>query len=854
MSLLTERAKALLICLLLALTTLWVYWPVREFGFVFDDSIFVTGNRAVQSGLNPESIRWVFSSVFNGLGCMVWFSHMLDCQLFGMNPGPHHMVGVSIHIANSILLFLVLRYMTGAMWRPAFAAALFAFHPMRLESVAWVAERRDVLGMLFFLLTLLAYAVYAKRRSYVLYFLALVFFALGLLSKQMVVTLPCVLLLLDFWPLRRFQIPESVMKWLGKGSEIGHRDKSRKIKAPSLENQPAVEGVSWKRILAEKIPFFALTALVSAATLFNPVVGSEIAAMEGIPLLLRIQNAFISYLRYLGKAVWPVDLAILYPYPKSWPIVLVLGSVVFLVVVSFLVTRQARRLPFLSVGWFWYLGTLVPMIGLLQLGRQSIADRYTYLPYIGVFVIISWGIGHFFASRRYHSAAFSLALATIIACIAGTRAEMPYWVNNERLFARALDVTTENEVAHTNLGKELLLQGKRVEGRKHCLEALRINPRSINARNNLGVDFYKQGDYDEAIEHFIIAINVNPASAISRNSMGNALTKLGRFEEAIKHFTIALESDPEYPEAHLSLAVALDNVGRLDDAIREYFIAIQLRPDYFKAYNNLGNTLTKQGRIDKAIPNYHRALRIKPSDASTHNNLAVALEKQDKLKEATDHFREAIRLLPDYTTARNNLANILQKQGEIDEAMSLYNEIFLNNPDHANSHYNLAILLFRQEKKEDALAHFEAFLKTNPNHVNARVNAANILFSQGELEGAKVHFVETLKLDPDNLIAHNNLGNVFHETENLEQAKIHYKEVIRINPEQPEGYNNFGFMLAKQGNLSDAIEYFEKALQLNPEFTSARGNLEAAAALQKQREGKTTPSERDGSPPTPDNE
>ncbi len=818
MSALTDRVKVILICAFLSFATLWVYWPVQEYGFVFDDSIFVTDNRMVQSGLNPESVRWIFSDPFNTLGSVVWLSHMLDCQLFGMNAGAHHMTGVTIHIANSILLFLLLRSLTGALWRPAFVATLFAVHPMRIESVAWIAERRDVLSMFFFLLTLQAYTIYAKHRSYVAYTIALPLFALGLLCKQMVVTLPCVLLLLDFWPLNRITLPD----WLSRG-------KRSETRTPAPRTPLA-------GIILEKLPFFGLTIACSLATLLNSTVGGEIAAMEGIPMNLRIQNAFISYIRYIGKLFWPVDLAVLYPYPKSWPLLFVVGSALILLTITFFSLRSIRRHPYLSIGWFWYLGTAVPIIGLLQLGRQSIADRYTYLPFIGLFIMLAWGVGHFVSSRTQRHAATLGALAVFAACLIGTRAELPYWKNNETLFARALAVTKDNEVAHTNLGKELFLLGKRAEGRQQCVEALKINPKSVNARNNLGVDYYETGEYEKAIEHFKIAIDVAPNGAIALNSMGNALNKLGRYPEAIGNFRRSIAAKPDYPEAHLSLGVALDRTEQLEEAIREYFIAIQLRPDYAKAYNNLGNTLSKQNRLDEAVVNYNRALTLNPKDASIYNNLAVVLERLGRPEEATPLFREALKLDPRYDTAQSNLANNLHKLGQTTEALELYARSLEKDPNNSNIRYNFALLLQKEGRNSEALEQLELFIQSNPNHLGARLSAGNLCYADGKIEAARTHFSEAIRLAPENLVAHNNLGNVFDKLGDPESAKAHYREVLKLDPRQPDGYNNLGFVLAKQGQLTEAIAIFDQALALKPDFATASSNRAATLALLKKQQ------------------
>jgi Flp pilus assembly protein TadD len=557
--------------LTLVIATVCVYLPVRHYGFVnLDDDVIVTANPNIRGGLTWKSVRWSFTAGLNPKAPVAdyWrplslLSHAVDIELFGLRPAGHHLVNVGIHAAAAVALFLVLQSMTNAPWRCAFVAALFALHPLHVESVAWVVERKDVLSGLFFILTLGAYTRYVRGPLSMPRYLAVFFlFALALMSKPMVVTLPFVLLLLDYWPLGR-------TRWMPPVVAGNH------VALPPGQ------------LLKEKLPLFALAAVLCGVTIWVQH-GKAIISLERLPLGTRMANPVMSYVWYMEKAVWPSGLAVFYPY-RVWPPVAVIVAGMFLVAVSDTVIRRALREPHLAVGWFWFLGTLVPAIGLVQSGGQSTADRFTYLPLIGLFIMLCWSVPSRAMERWNLKVITCVAAAAVLAvCAALSRVQVKYWKDSETLFRRALDVTRNNWRAH----------------------------------NNLGLVLGQTGRVPEAIEHFEQALRINPVFAEAHNNLGVALVQSGRIGDAIEHYEQALRLKPDFAEAHNNLGVALVQSGRIGDAIEHYEQALRLKPDFAEAHCNLGITLGQTGRIPEAIEHLEQALRIKPNLIEAQNALA----------------------------------------------------------------------------------------------------------------------------------------------------------------------------------------------------------------------------------------
>ena len=703
--------QVLFICLLLALVTVGVYWPVAKQGFInFDDPDYVSSNPRVQAGLTMESIRWAFTSSFSSnWHPLTWLSHMLDCQLYGLRPAGHHITNLLFHIADSLLLFGLLRCLTGALWRSAFAAALFALHPLHVESVAWVSERKDVLSAFFFMLTVWAYARYAGVQSpkskvqsrgeevqgpksnvqsqgtrntqhasrftfhvFGYYLLSLLLFSLGLMSKPMLVTLPFVLLLLDYWPLSRLQ-----------------------LSSLNLPVSATARPSTLLRLVVEKIPFFVLAALSCVVTFLVQQASGAMPALAKSPLDLRLANALVAYARYLGKTFWPSKLAVFYPYSAlnldSWQVVV---AAVLLLTVTVAVVLMGRRRPYLLVGWLWFLGMLVPVIGLVQVGKQSWADRYTYLPHIGLFLIIAWGASALIARWKWPRA-ISIAVAglTLAACGVATSQQLSYWRNTKTLFQHAIAVTSGNFVAYTVVGNALIEEGKLPEAIEECRKALEISPEYPEAHNTLGNILAKQEKYDEAIADYRAAVRADPNYPDAHNGLSSALLKKGAFVEAEAEAREALRLTPMHLPALFSLATALHNQGKLDQAADYYHQILELKPDLYTPRRYLGNIFVAQGKPDQAISEFNMALKIRPQDADTRVVLGVVLLQKDRIDEATAQFLEAAKLQPTNAIVNYQLALIHQSRKETSAAIDCYHKALKAQPDWPESLNNLAWIL-----------------------------------------------------------------------------------------------------------------------------------------------------------------
>jgi len=546
----SNKGHEYLICLLLVLTILIVFRQVVNYDFTnYDDDNYVTENRHVQNGLTRANVIWAYSNFKPSYWMpIVWLSFMLDFDLYGLNPRGYHLTNMLLHMANTLLLFLIFKKLTGAVWKSAFIAALFALHPLNVESVAWVAERKNVLSTFFWMLTILTYIYYVARPSIKKYVLIPLTFTFGLMAKPMVVTLPFVLLLLDYWPLERCQ-PD---QWLNSN----HSPRSKSFSAPERRT-PTL------RLVLEKTPLFVLAAIVCVMTFLAQQSSGATKSMGQYPLTDRIANAFVSYASYIGKMIWPEDLAVFYPHPgNSVPLWQLTGVALLLTCVSILLMRAARRHPYFVVGWFWYLGTLFPAIGLVQSGDQGMADRFTYVPLIGLFIMITWGASELVKTWRHRGMILAVTASTLLLTFAICSAlQVRYWENNITLFTHALKVTENNFLAHNNLGAGMAGEGRLDEAIVHFREALRISPNFVRAHYNLGLALAKQGMLDEAIVHYSEALRLKPDYPQALNGLGVALARQGRLEEAIVHFTAALKINPDYAPARGNLDLALQKMA-----------------------------------------------------------------------------------------------------------------------------------------------------------------------------------------------------------------------------------------------------------------------------------------------------
>jgi tetratricopeptide (TPR) repeat protein len=641
------------ICALLLLSILAVYAQVRSHDFVnYDDPQYVTQNPQVRAGLTWHGVVWAFTSAHDSNWIpLTWLSHMLDGELFGLESGAHHFTNVALHASGTLLLFGFLRRMTGARWRSAFVALAFALHPLHVESVAWVAERKDVLSAALFFLALWAYVDYTARPSRGRYLLVVLIFCCGLMAKPMVITLPLVALLLDFWPLRR------------------------KI---------------CMGLLLEKLPLFALAAGASVVTYLVQEHAGAISSIDRVPLAARLQNALVSYVAYVGNFVWPAKLAVFYPYsiPPVWEW---LAAGAALAAVTVLVLRARGRYPYAAVGWLWYLGTLAPVIGLVQAGSQSRADRYTYIPMVGISIMLAWGAAE--AAERWRWGRPALAAAMVAVCSAWavvTWFNVENWRNSISLFQHAIDVTHDNYVAY----------------------------------NNLAVALRQAGEIDEAVSSFESAVRIQPQDAQARDNFGDALTAVGRADEAIPHLEEAIRLQPGFAKAHIDLASALIRSGRAAQAEAQYRAALRLQPASAEAHYGLGGVLVEQGRLQEALPHLQQALpqlveavRSHPGDPDLRYNLGTLLGMMGRADDAIVQFAEAVRLQPGSSEVHFNLGTALAARNRLEEARDEFAAAVRLRPDSVNAHLNLGRILAALGHPDESAREFSAAERLKPGSV-----------------------------------------------------------------------------------------------------------------------------------------
>jgi Flp pilus assembly protein TadD len=574
-----KKSVTIFIYFALAASTLLVFWQVHNFDFTnYDDNHYVSENQHVLNGLTYDGVIWAFTT---GYACfwqpITWLSLMLNCQLFGPDPGWFHLVNVFLHLANTLLLFAILKKITGSLWPSAFVAGAFALHPMHVESVAWISERKDVLSTLFWMLTLFAYVSYVKRPAAIRYLVTITIFVIGLMAKPMLITLPFVLLLLDYWPLNRFD------------SQPAKTSDRQPCKLASIPDRRRI----LYQIIIEKIPFLVFAVVFSIITFLTQQASGSIVDIKTIPLTDRVGNAFLSYATYMGKMFWPQNLAAHYPFNAVGSVTLwqFMLCALLLLVISIFVIRFGRTKKYLPVGWFWFVGTLIPVIGLVQFTGSSHADRFTYIPYIGLFIMIAWGLPELLSKWAQRKIALGMAAAVVLTAM-GIRAsaQVGYWSNSITLFSHAIAVTQNNALAYYNLG----------------------------------VAYQNVGRHQDAIEAYQQAIRIKPDYAEAHCNLGGTYGELGRHQDAVEACKQAIRIKPDYAKAYYNLGVACHNLGRHQDAIEAYQQAIRNKPDYAEAYNNLGAAYHSLGRYQDAIKAYKQAIRIKPGYAEAHYNLGDA--------------------------------------------------------------------------------------------------------------------------------------------------------------------------------------------------------------------------------------
>jgi tetratricopeptide (TPR) repeat protein len=631
-----------LVAVALAALTLAVFAPACGNGFVnYDDEPYVTKNPHVQSGLSWSNSAWAFRSTeAANWHPLTWLSLQLDAQVYHLDPWGFHLTNVLWHTANTVLLFGVLRRMTGACWRSALVAALFAVHPLHVESVAWIAERKDVLSTLFGFLAMAAYVRYAARPGPGRYLVVAAAFLLALLAKPMLVTLPCILLLLDYWPLGRI-FPKSAPTGTVPPSSLSHR-----------------------RALLEKVPLFALAAASCSITLYAQHQGNAVHSLAALPIRVRVENALMAYVGYIGKMLWPANLAVFYPHPENTiPTWQVVGAVLLLLGITSAVLLLARPYPYLPVGWLWYLGTLVPVIGLVQVGSQALADRYTYIPLIGLFLILAWGLGDWSAAwSPVRWLVPSFATLVLLALGFWSWVQVDYWHDSRLLWSHTVLVTGDNALARYNLGMTLENEGDHTHAAEQFAWAVALNPNFADARFKLGFLLEQAGDRAGARREYEATLRANPQHAKAHNNLGVLLAREGDLDEAIRHLRDAARGDPANADVPFNLGLILTRQGNLEEAVQSFSAALALDPENARVINQKGVVLFVLGRNALAKEALTEAVSRQPRVAGYRADLGHVLHAQGEATGASVQFKEALRLDPRWPEATAQRAWALATQ------------------------------------------------------------------------------------------------------------------------------------------------------------------------------------------------
>ena len=682
-----QKHPKTILCIALCILTIAAYWPVKNYPFInLDDSDSVYGNKHITSGLTVQNVVWAFSlsRADKTEDKQYWqpmarVSHMIDVSLFGVDPHKHHVTNLFFHTANTLLLFLVFFMMTGALWKCFFVAVLFALHPINIESVAWIAERKNLLFTTFWMITMLAYIYYAKKPSISRYLLVLFALGCGLMSKPYIAVLPCALLLMDYWPLKR-------TKW---GCRLNTH---KNHQGAGSFSKTAFSKASSIQLILEKIPLLFLS-IATILTLSIMLAGKSQVVLSSIrPLSIRIENALISYVIYLYKMIWPVDLAIFYPFPVSIPVWQPIAAAIFLIAVTGLFLFYAKKKPYLIIGWLWFLGVLFPVIGLIQTGKwPALADRHAYVSFIGIFMAIAWGIPDLLSKWHYKKAILSISAACMMMILfLGTRAQLGYWENTYTLFNRALAVTENNFLAYQLVAEELVKKGDYKTAEKYFLTAIHIKPDAFEAKEGLGELAFQNKNYDKALDYYQQALLLRPSNARIMCIIGDLLRITGKPDNAVRYYSDALAIAPSNPEI----------------------------------YNQLGTVFFSKQLFAKARENFEAAVKLNPQFDDAYYNLGMLASKQGNINAAFNHYKEAIRINPDNGNARKSLADLLFSQGDLDHAAEQYSEALRINPNDATTHYNIGVILYHQKKIKAAAEHFYQALQIDNSYEKAKVALA----------------------------------------------------------------------------------------------------------------------------------
>ena len=680
----TFPGRILYLSILIAVLTLAIYWQVLDYGFInFDDPTYVIENKHIRDGLTIEGVKWAFTSFYaSNWHPLTWLSHMLDIEFFGMNPGMHHLSNITIHTLNAVLLFILLERMSGVLWRSAMVAALFALHPLHVESVAWISERKDILSTFFGILTLTAYVRYTRMHGLKRYTQMTVLFICSIMSKPMMVTLPLLMLVLDFWPLKRID----AMK-----GESGYKPVMGTLRNLLL-------------LFREKIILFAVAFISGIVTVCAQHSGGAVQSVVLLNLGDRMMNAAVSYCTYIWKMVWPTGLAVYYPYPSAFVFSHVVLCMALIVVVTIAIIAFMDKRPYLASGWFWYMVTLLPVIGIIQVGGQSMADRYTYVPSIGIFIMAVWGVSDLLIPFRNRKVILTGISALVIgASSILTFIQAGYWRDSIILFGHALDVTNGNDLAHFNLGHALEENGNAHEAEKHYRDAVVLKAHNAAYHTALGSLLADTGRTDEAVEHLTQALQIEPALIEARVNLGNIMLLRGETEGSIQEYSKALTADPMNAETLNNLGVAYVRKGHLRNAIKCFQQAIHIRPDYKDALENF----VRAGRARKSMENEAvellRLIEIQPRNQTLYIRLGNLFLQHGELDKAQKEYKKALSIDTGNLVAMKGLAVAYSQKHEYEQALTTLRNMIKIQPENHDVHYNIACVYARQGLQEKAL-------------------------------------------------------------------------------------------------------------------------------------------------------
>ena len=702
--------------------------------------------------------------------------------------------------------------MTKTLWPSAFVAALFAIHPLHVESVAWITERKDVLSTFFWMLTMGAYSYYVEHPGFRRYCFVLLFFTLGLMAKSMLVTLPFVLLLLDYWPLQRFQ-------------EI---NPEQKIQAEVFNLTPSVKEIlevekladteyKWSLIyplLLEKVPLFVLAVLSSIVTYIAAQSAGAVRFLKTLSLGARIENAFVSYIAYIGKMIWPSNLAVFYPHQLllSWQ---VLGSVLLLITITVAVFMMVKRSPYLATGWLWYLGTLVPVIGILQAGSQAMADRYTYIPLIGLFIIVAWGVPDLLKKWNYRKEILWASSALVILCLSIiTWAQVGYWQNSITLYDHTLKITDYNWPIYYCRGNAYSDLGNYRQAIEDLNRAIEIKPDYVMAYTSRGVAYIYLGNYRQAIEDLNRVIAIRPSYAEAYNNRGAAYKGFGNYRQAIEDFNKAIEIRPNYPEAYLNRGLAYGGLGNYRQAIEDLNRVIAIRPNYPEAYLNRGFAYNGLGNYRQAIEDFNRAIEIRPSYVEAYNNRGLVYGGLGNYRQAIEDYGRAIKIKPDYADAYYSRGNIYSMLGQYQLAIEDFNKVIRLKPDYANAYYQRGVAYKNMEQNQPAIENFTTAIRLQPANVLAYFNRGTVYNILNQDKQAIDDYNEAIRLNPGYVDVYNSRGITYNKLGEYQLAIKDFNESIKLQSNNAIAYNNRGIAHFKQGDNDLCCSDIQKACSM----------------------------------------